>query len=414
MKQRGALVAGCMLAEFAVLVGVAAGHQSPAGCTSNGLDVSLSRDRAVARVGTGVTYTVRVANSAAGACDVTDARVRVVLPAADGTPTGQTVTLADNVAFAAGAPARLLGPAPYAVAVDDGVTSAVAAAAVEGVLHDGPTDSGFTVSRTVAIAITRPHLTLRMTAIPDRGSAPLDVQYRYELVNDSATPVPMVGPSVIDGRCGALQSTGGDTTNPGLLDVGETWLFTCSTRFDAAGIYENTAVASAGSTVDGRSVTAGPVSRQVVVSAAPATSTSVSGAVTGTVPATLALSLGPSASFGTFAPGVAADYFASAAGTVTSTAGAATLTVADPATSTTGHLVNGADVMPQALQVAAGGGAFAPIGGLALPTELLSYSGPVSNDRITIRFKQPVAAGDALRTGTYAKTLTFTLTTSQP
>ena len=414
MKQRVALVAGCVLAEFAVAVGTAAGHQSPVGCVSNGLDVALTRDRAVARVGTGVTYTVIVANSGPGACDVTDARVRVVLPAADGTPSGQTLVLADNATFAAAAPARLLGPAPYVVAVDDGVTSAVAGATVEGVLHDGSTDNSFTVSRTVAIAITRPHLTLRMTATPDRGSAPLDVEYRYELVNDSATPVPMVGPSVIDDRCGPLEATGGDTTNPGLLDVGETWSYRCLTRFDVAGVYENTAMAFAGSTVDGRSVTSARVGRQVVVSAAPASSVSVSGGVTGTVPATLALSLGASTSFGAFAPGATADYFASAAGAVTSTAGDATLAVTDPSTTATGHLVNGAFVMPQALQVsassfAAGGGAYAPV-----PTEVLRYSGPASNDQVTVRFKQPVAASDALRTGTYTKTLTFTLSTSHP
>ena len=90
MKHRVVLVASCVLAEFAVGVGAAAAHQSPVGCGANGLDVALTRDRAVARVGTGVTYTVIVANSGSGACDVTDARVRVVLPAADGTPSGQS------------------------------------------------------------------------------------------------------------------------------------------------------------------------------------------------------------------------------------------------------------------------------------------------------------------------------------
>ena len=56
------------------------------------------------------------------------------------------------------------------------------------------------------------------------------------------------------------------------------------------------------------------------------------GTVGGTVPATLALTLGAPASFGPFTPGVAKDYFASTTATVTSTAGDATLTVADPST----------------------------------------------------------------------------------
>jgi hypothetical protein len=38
----------------------------------------------------------------------------------------------------------------------------------------------------------------------------------------------------------------------------------------------------------------------------------------------------------------------------------------------------------------------------------------VSNDPVTITFKQRVNANDALRTGSYSKTLTFTLSTTQP
>ena len=43
-----------------------------------------------------------------------------------------------------------------------------------------------------------------------------------------------------------------------------------------------------------------------------------------------------------------------------------------------------------------------------------TYTGPVSNDQPTITFKQQVNANDALRTGTYSKTLTFTLSTTTP
>jgi hypothetical protein len=38
----------------------------------------------------------------------------------------------------------------------------------------------------------------------------------------------------------------------------------------------------------------------------------------------------------------------------------------------------------------------------------------VSNDAVTVDFKQSIGSGDALRTGTYAKTLTFTLSTTSP
>ena len=52
--------------------------------------------------------------------------------------------------------------------------------------------------------------------------------------------------------------------------------------------------------------------------------------VGGSVPATLSLSLEAPASFGTFTPGVRRSYQTSTTATVTSTAGDATLSVADP------------------------------------------------------------------------------------
>ena len=45
---------------------------------------------------------------------------------------------------------------------------------------------------------------------------------------------------------------------------------------------------------------------------------------------------------------------------------------------------------------------------------LLSYAAPTSNDPVTLGFKQSIGATQALRTGTYAKTLLFTLSTTTP
>ncbi len=150
---------------------------------------------------------------------------------------------------------------------------------------------------------------------------------------------------------------------------------------------------------------------------APLASTSTSGSVGGTVPATLSLSLGSPASFGAFTPGVAHDYTAQTTANVISSAGDATLSVADPDTAHPGHLVNGSYYLPQALQANATsangtGGAFAALG--SSPLALLTYNGPVSNDAVTIAFRQPIAANDPLRTGNYSRTLTFTLSTTTP
>jgi aminopeptidase N len=148
-------------------------------------------------------------------------------------------------------------------------------------------------------------------------------------------------------------------------------------------------------------------------------STTESTDASGTVPATLSLTLGGPVTFGAFTPGVARDYTASTMANVISTAGDATLSVADPSSTATGHLVNGAFSLPQPLQASASsaGGTAAPggaVGGSAAPTTLLTYTGPVSNDAVTMTFKQSIAANDALRTGTYSKTLTFTLSTTNP
>ena len=137
----------------------------------------------------------------------------------------------------------------------------------------------------------------------------------------------------------------------------------------------------------------------------------------GSVGATLALTLGAPATFGEFTPGLAKDYVAATSAGVTSTAGDATLAVADPDAAAPGHLVNGGFSLPRALQAKAGSAAgSATAGGSvdAAPLPLLTYSGPTTNDAVTIGLTQSIGATDALRTGSYGKTLTFTLATTTP
>ena len=140
--------------------------------------------------------------------------------------------------------------------------------------------------------------------------------------------------------------------------------------------------------------------------------------VTANVPAQLSLSLGNPAAFGAFTPGTAKDYTANTTANVVSTAGDGALSVSDPSTNVPGHLVNGAFSLPQAVQAQAtsaggtGSASFVPVSGT--PATLLTYTGPVSNDSVTLNFKQPIGANDGLRTGTYSKTLTFTLSTTNP
>jgi hypothetical protein len=141
------------------------------------------------------------------------------------------------------------------------------------------------------------------------------------------------------------------------------------------------------------------------------------GDVTGSVPATLSLALGTPAAFGAFTPGVAKEYTASTTASVISSAGDATLSVSDPSATAPGHLVNGAFSLPTALKTVATSPAGTSAGAGSVsgsPLTLESWSNPVSNDPVQVLFTQSIGASDALRTGAYAKTLTFTLSTTTP
>jgi hypothetical protein len=98
--------------------------------------------------------------------------------------------------------------------------------------------------------------------------------------------------------------------------------------------------------------------------------------------------------FSPFTPGVANDYTTSTLANVISTAGDAALSVSDR-----GHLMNGSFALPSPL---------------AVSFSKATWTGPVSNAPVTITFKQHIGATDALRTGAYSKTLTFTLSTTTP
>jgi type 1 glutamine amidotransferase len=141
--------------------------------------------------------------------------------------------------------------------------------------------------------------------------------------------------------------------------------------------------------------------------------------VSAAVPTVLALTLGSPPSFGELQPSVDRDYTASTTATVLATSGGALLTVSDPATATTGKLVNADYTLPsgllaRALSAKGTGGPFAPVGGSASPTPLLNYTGAVNDAAVTLEFQQHVGAADALRAGRYSKTLTFTLSTTTP
>ena len=72
-----------------------------------------------------------------------------------------------------------------------------------------------------------------------------------------------------------------------------------------------------------------------------------------------------------------------------------------------GRLVNGAHALAAPLRV--NGGALG-----AAPLTVKSYAAPVTSDVVAVSFEQSVAATDALRSGSYSKAVTYTLSTTTP
>jgi hypothetical protein len=156
-----------------------------------------------------------------------------------------------------------------------------------------------------------------------------------------------------------------------------------------------------------------------VASAASTITAPVGGSVSDTLG--IVVTGGPG-SLGTFIPGVAATYGTTMTVNVTSTAAATALTALDPSETSTGLLVNEPFALNSPLQVDATSSnasatsfGFLPLSSSPTsPITVLSYSAPVTSDPVTVGFQQPIAATDPLRTGTYAKTITLTLTETTP
>ena len=181
-------------------------------------------------------------------------------------------------------------------------------------------------------------------------------------------------------------SSGGTTVCTAAVQADGSWSCTPATAL-ASGAAQLTATQA--DQTGNPSAASAPVAITV-----PAGSTSSTGKVSGTAPATLALTLGADASFGDFSAGVDKTYTASTTANVTSTAGEATLSVGDP-----GNLANGTFTLPEPLQVS---------------LSKSSWTAPASNDAVTVGLSQHIGANVALRTGDYSRTLTFTLSTTQP
>jgi hypothetical protein len=128
---------------------------------------------------------------------------------------------------------------------------------------------------------------------------------------------------------------------------------------------------------------------------------------------------------GPFVPGRAAEYSNTCALKATSTAAESKLVAEDPSAVDKGHLVQlythgtfkETYEMPVALETKATStqeGIGSAFSSLEHQVTLLTYAKPFSEDAVTVTFDQKIGLHDHLHTGTYAKTIVLTLSTTTP
>jgi hypothetical protein len=159
------------------------------------------------------------------------------------------------------------------VALNPGVTDAVAEATATGTLHDAPVDHLANVVKTLGSTSTQPHTTLSASVSTTGTAPPFTATYAYLERNDSTTSAPMVSVTVDDDACAPVTYLAGDTNNDHVLEPGESWAFTCKKTITKAGTYVSHISASGVNVADGRP--APPES--AVVSATVSTGSSVRG-----------------------------------------------------------------------------------------------------------------------------------------
>ena len=133
------------------------------------------------------------------------------------------------------------------------------------------------------------------------------------------------------------------------------------------------------------------------------------------VPKLLNLSLATTTSFGAFTPGAAVVHHATTTATVTSTMNDAALTISDQSGVSPGFLVNGTSPLASRLRVRNSANAATPFADITANTvPLATWAAPVTSASVPLQFQQAIGATEALKYGSYAKRLTFVLSTTQP
>jgi hypothetical protein len=234
--------------------------QSPAGCGGNLFDAGFLKDRSFIRDGETINYTVRAGNNAPNACDASTVTLRLQLPTAAGTP-GAFQNLTNRLSFTYPTPQLTFGPYPYTVnfgiAPPDRYTARLSTDA-DSVAHDTPAPySPLNIERVLQTLTVRPGLTIDKVGSTTGGPAPQNVVYTYTVKNvtlpaglpDDVSQMQNVVPT--DDLCSPMTLISGDNGD-GIMQITETWTYTCSSSFPNPGTYTNTAKVCADEIADGR------------------------------------------------------------------------------------------------------------------------------------------------------------------
>jgi hypothetical protein len=111
-------------------------------------------------------------------------------------------------------------------------------------------------SASASVTVAHPATDLAESASPSTGTGPLPVTFTYDETNSGDDPISDV--TVSGSICGTATYQSGDTNTNGVLDPGETWVYTCQHTFNTVGSYTDVATANGTDTVDGL---AAPVER---------------------------------------------------------------------------------------------------------------------------------------------------------
>ncbi len=121
---------------------------------------------------------------------------------------------------------------------------------------------------------------LTETATPSSGNAPLPVTFKYNEANLGTDPIS--GVAVAGSICGPATFQSGDVNNNGILDPGETWVFTCTHTFNSGGTFTDTGTATGTDTVTKKTLPPETARAKVTVTggkASPRITTMASGSV---------------------------------------------------------------------------------------------------------------------------------------